>query len=108
MLIKSEVSTGDASKSIRVSEETSAGVNDEGPPCDWLQIRAATHISTQELFEFAGAGGERRRRARDRAPQHQQINIGTQQPLPRSAGTPISASNRAATRRRRLWKMRDL
>lgn len=107
-MIKSQVSTSNTSKFIRVLEETSAGVNDERQSCDWLQIRAATHISTQELFEFVRTGGEKSRRARDRAPRHLQINIGTQQPLPRSAGTPIASSNRAAIQHRRLCKMRDL
>lgn len=44
MMIKSQVSTSNTSKFIRILEETSAGVNDERQSCDWLQIRAATHI----------------------------------------------------------------
>lgn len=108
MMIKCQVYTSNTSNFIRILEETSASVNDERQSCDWLQIRAATHISTQEIFEFVRTGGEKSRRAGDRAPQHLQINIGTQQPLPRSAGTPISSSNRAAIQHRRPCKMRDL
>lgn len=51
-------------------------------------------------------GDERSGRARTGAPEHLQINITSQRPLPRSAGTPMSPSNRAAIQRRRLGGMR--